>query len=152
MPKILAFAGSLRRDSWNKKLIKVAVQGAREAGADVTLIDMKDFRLPVYDGDDEQADGLPDNAIKLKDLFKAHDGLLISSPEYNSGYPGGFKNLIDWVSRPREGEKPLEAFRNKPVAIMAASRASISRGCVNLRTGMPSGWLSQALILVVLRR
>ena len=121
MPKILAFAGSLRRDSWNKKLIKIAADGAREADADVTLIDMKDYPLPVYDGDIEQADGLPDNAVKLKDLFKAHDGLLISSPEYNSGYPGGFKNLIDWVSRPREGEKPLEAFRGKPVAIMAAS-------------------------------
>ncbi|MBZ0137890.1 MAG: NAD(P)H-dependent oxidoreductase [Planctomycetes bacterium] len=121
MPKILAFAGSLRRNSWNKKLIKVAAQGAREAGAEVTLLDMKDYPLPVYDGDDEKADGLPENAKKLKELFKAHDGLLISSPEYNSGYPGGLKNLIDWVSRPGEGEKPLEAFRGKPVAIMAAS-------------------------------
>lgn len=121
MPKILAFAGSLRRDAWNKKLVKVAAEGAREAGAEVTIIDMKDYPLPVYDGDDEKANGLPENAVKLKELLKAHDGLLLASPEYNSSYPGGLKNLIDWVSRPHEGEKPLEAFRGKPVAIMAAS-------------------------------
>jgi NAD(P)H-dependent FMN reductase len=121
MPKILAFAGSLRKGSLNKKLVKVAAEGAREAGADVTIVDIKDYPLPVYDGDLEKADDLPDNAIKLKDLFKAHDGLLISSPEYNSSYPGALKNLIDWVSRPREGEKPFEPFNDKPVAIMAAS-------------------------------
>lgn len=121
MPRILAFAGSLRRDSWNKKLVTVAAAGAREAGAEVSLFDMRDYPLPVYDGDDEKAHGLPENALRLKELFKAHDGLLLASPEYNSSYPGGLKNLIDWVSRPREGEKPLEAFRGKPAGILAAS-------------------------------
>lgn len=120
-PRILAFAGSLRRDSWNKKLVKVAAQGARDAGADVRYLDLKEFPLPVYDGDDEAEHGLPENALKLKEIFKAADGMLISCPEYNSGYSGALKNAIDWVSRPMEGEKPLEHFRDKPVAVMAAS-------------------------------
>ena len=121
MPKILAFAASLRKGSWNKKLVNVAAQGARDAGAEVSVIDLKAYPLPIYDGDDEVASGLPENAIKLKNLFQSHDGLLIASPEYNSGYSAALKNLIEWVSRPREGEKPLAAFRGKPVAIMAAS-------------------------------
>jgi NAD(P)H-dependent FMN reductase len=125
MTKVLAFAGSLRKGSWNKKLVRVAAEGARQAGAEVTLIDVADYPLPVYDGDLEAEQGLPENALKLKDLFKAHDALLISSPEYNAGYPGMLKNLIDWVSRPREGEKPFEPFRHKPVGAMSASTGAL---------------------------
>src|SRR6185295_2879266 len=99
-PKILAFAGSMRKDSFNKKLIRVAAEGARSAGAEVTLIDLKDFPLPVYDGDLEAAEGLPAGAKKLKELFLQNQGLLIASPEYNSSIPGTLKNAIDWVSRP----------------------------------------------------
>ncbi|MCB9893257.1 MAG: NAD(P)H-dependent oxidoreductase [Planctomycetes bacterium] len=121
MPKILAFAGSLRKGSWNKKLVRAAGEGAREAGAEVTVIDMRDYPLPIYDGDDEAANGLPENALKLVDLFTQHDGYLIASPEYNSGYSGALKNLIDWTSRPREGFKPFEQWKGKPVAIMGAS-------------------------------
>lgn len=121
MPTVLAFAGSLRRDSFNKLLVKVAAQGARNAGAEVTYLDLKEYPLPVYDGDDEAENGLPENALKLKQIFKDADGMLISCPEYNSGYSGAFKNTIEWVSRPMEGEKPLEGFRGKPVAVMSAS-------------------------------
>jgi chromate reductase, NAD(P)H dehydrogenase (quinone) len=121
MAKILAFAGSLRAGSWNKKLVRVAAQGATEAGADVTILDLKDYPLAVYDGDDEAQHGLPENALRLKEIFKAHAGMIISCPEYNSGYSGALKNVIDWISRPMKGEKPLEAFRDKPVVIMAAS-------------------------------
>ncbi|MCA8912550.1 MAG: NAD(P)H-dependent oxidoreductase [Planctomycetes bacterium] len=121
MPKILAFAGSYRKGSWNKKLVNVAAEGAREAGADVTVIDIKDYSLPVYDGDIESAQGLPQNAVKLMDQFDSHDGFLISSPEYNGGVPGGLKNLIDWASRPREGHAPFGLWKHKPVSIMAAS-------------------------------
>src|SRR3954469_3729847 len=99
-PRILAFAGSLRRDSFNKKLVKIAAHGARAAGADVTEIDLKELPLPVYDGDLETAEGLPQNAKKLKELFVAHQGLLIASPEYNSSISAALKNVIDWVSRP----------------------------------------------------
>lgn len=135
-PKILAFAGSLRQGSFNKKLIKIAVKGAEQADADITLIDLADFTLPAYNGDDEAAHGLPENAKKLKQLMIAHDGLLISSPEYNSSISGAFKNVIDWVSRPEEGEKiSLPAFRGKVAAIMSASPSGLGglRGLVHLR-------------------
>lgn len=124
-PKILAFAASLRAASWNRKLVHVAAEGAKAAGAEVTILDLKQYPVPVYDGDLEAAEGLPGNVHKLKDLFKAHDGFLISSPEYNAGFPGMLKNLTDWLSRPREGEKPFEIFAGKPVAAMAASPGAI---------------------------
>jgi len=84
---------------WNRKLIQVAVDAARAAGGDVTLIDLADYPLPLYNGDLEDRDGLPDNAQRLKALFKAHDALLIASPEYNSSIPPLLKNTLDWVSR-----------------------------------------------------
>src|SRR5919198_2770214 len=103
-PKILAFAGSTRTESFNKKLVRVAVAGARAAGAEVTLIDLRDFPMPLYDGDLEAKEGLPANARKVKDLFLAHQGLLLSCPEYNSSITGVLKNTIDWVSRQAPGE------------------------------------------------
>lgn len=120
-PKILAFAGSLRRDSWNKKLIKIAVKGAEDAGAKVTLIDLKDYPLPIYDGDIEDASGIPEHGKKLKSLMKEHDGFLISLPEYNSSMSAVFKNVIDWTSRPEPGEKDLICFIDKAVVLMSAS-------------------------------
>lgn len=83
-PKILAFAGSTRTDSYNKKLVKIAATGARAAGAEVTYIDLRDLPLPLFDEDLEAQEGLPANARTLKDLFISHQGLLIASPEYNS--------------------------------------------------------------------
>jgi NAD(P)H-dependent FMN reductase len=121
MARILAFAGSLRKDSLNRKLVAVAAEGAGKAGAEVTLLDLKQYPLTPYDGDDEDAGGLPESAVKLKEIFKAHDAFIISSPEYNSGYPGTLKNIIDWISRPMEGEKPLIQFRNKPGLLLSAS-------------------------------
>ncbi|MBD3402481.1 NADPH-dependent FMN reductase [candidate division GN15 bacterium] len=120
-PKILAFAGSTRSESLNKKLIRVGAEAAREAGAEVTLIDLRDYPLPLYDGDLEARDGLPENGRKLKDLFLANDGLLISSPEYNNSFSAVFKNTIDWVSRPVEGYPPLECFTGKVAGLMSAS-------------------------------
>ncbi|MCB9933702.1 MAG: NAD(P)H-dependent oxidoreductase [Planctomycetes bacterium] len=125
MPNILAFAGSLRAGSWNKKLVRIAAQGAREAGAEVNLIDLKEFPLPVYDADIEDAHGLPDNVHKLKDACKQAQGFLIASPEYNAGYSGVLKNLTDWLSRPREGEKAFEIFAMKPAAAMSASPGAL---------------------------
>lgn len=121
-PKVLAFAGSLRKDSFNKKLIKIAVKGAQDAGAEVTLIDLKDYPLPVYDADFEEAQGIPADAIKLKELMVAHDGFLLSLPEYNSGMSGAFKNVVDWISRPAsKDEVYLCAFIGKIVTLMSAS-------------------------------
>lgn len=121
MPKILAFSGSTRRDSWNRKLIRAAVDATRAAGGDVTLIDLADYPLPLMDEDLEAREGLPANAQRLKALFKAHDALLIASPEYNSSIPPLLKNTIDWVSREWQGESGLVPYRNKVAAILAAS-------------------------------
>ena len=120
-PKILAFAGSTREGSFNKKLVKVAAQGASDAGADVTLVDLRDFSMPLYDGDLEAAEGLPENARKLKALFLEHDGLLISSPEYNGGMSAVLKNTIDWVSRKEGDEAALAAYKDKVCGLMAAA-------------------------------
>jgi chromate reductase, NAD(P)H dehydrogenase (quinone) len=125
MPKILAFSGSIRQDSWNRKLIQAAVTAAQAAGGNVTLIDLADYPLPLYNGDMEDKDGLPDNALRLKALFKDHEALLISSPEYNSSIPPLLKNSIDWISREWQGESGLVPYQNKVAAIMAASPGSL---------------------------
>ncbi len=133
--KILAFAGSTRAESFNKRLIKTAVAGARSAGAEVTLIDLRDYPLPLFDGDLEAGEGLPPNGRRLKDLFLAHQGLLISAPEYNSSITGVLKNTIDWVSRPVPGEAPLACFDGKVACIMSASPGALGglRGLVHVR-------------------
>ena len=135
-PKILAFAGSTRADSYNKKLIKVAIEGAKAAGADVTYLDLRDFPMPLYDGDLEENEGLPENAGKFKKILLEHQGLLISSPEYNSSISGVLKNSIDWASRAEtETEAPLACFNNKVAGLMAASTGNLGglRGLVHLR-------------------
>lgn len=135
-PKILAFAGSLRVESYNKKLVKIAQAGAEAAGASVTYIDLRDYPLPIFDEDFESENGLPENGRKLKDLFITHDGLLIASPEYNSSMSAAFKNTIDWVSRPVEGQPPFECFIDKVAAIMATSPGALGglRGLVHVRS------------------
>jgi len=120
-PKIIAFAGSTRTGSYNKLLVKIAVEGAREAGADVTYIDLRDYPMPIYDGDLEEKEGLPANARKLKDIFLQNQGLLIASPENNGSMTAVFKNTIDWLSRPVKGYPPLECFVNKYAILMGAS-------------------------------
>ena len=135
-PRILAFAGSTRRESFNKKLVQFAVKGAREADDEVTLLDLKDFPLPLFDQDLEVEQGMPDNGTKLKRLFIEHDGLLISSPEYNSSITAVLKNAIDWVSRPAPDEPPLVAFRGKVATLMSASPGALGglRGLVHVRS------------------
>lgn len=135
-PRILAFAGSTRSGSFNKKLVKLAADAARDAGAEVTLIDLRDFPLPLFDGDSEDREGLPEHARNLKNLLRAHDGFLISSPEYNSSITGVLKNAIDWASRAETGdEPPLVCFRGKVASLMSASPGALGglRGLVHLR-------------------
>lgn len=136
MARILAFAGSTRTDSFNKKLIKVAAAGATAAGAEVTLIDLRDFPMPLYDGDLEAKEGLPENTKKLKALFLANQGLLISSPEYNSSVTGVLKNALDWVSRSAPGEAALACYAGKVAGLVSASTGALGglRGLVHLRS------------------
>lgn len=134
--KILAFAGSLRTDSYNKLLVKNALRGAEAAGAETTYVDLKNFPMPIFDEDLEKANGLPEHAQAFKNLLIAHDGFLISSPEYNSSVSAALKNAIDWASRPADGEKPLVAFAGKIAGIMAASPGTLGglRGLIPLRS------------------
>jgi NAD(P)H-dependent FMN reductase len=134
--KILAFAGSLRKDSYNKKLVKVAIKGAEAAGAQVTYLDLRDLQLPIYDGDLEAEINLPEGARRLKDLMDSHDGFLISCPEYNSSISAALKNAIDWASRPQPGEKPLQQFTGKVATLMSASPGALGglRGLVTVRS------------------
>ncbi len=136
MPKILAFAGSARKDSLNKKLLKIAVEGAQAAGANVTPVDLADFELPLFSQDLENEMGMPDIAGKFKRLMIAHDGFLIASPEYNSAFSPLLKNTIDWASRSEsDDEPPLIAYRGKTAAILATSPGGLGgmRGLVMLR-------------------
>ena len=115
-PRILAFAGSSRRDSFNKKLLAAVAGAVRAAGAEVTVVDFAELPLPLYDGDLEEAQGLPPNAQKLVELVTQHDALLIASPEYNSQLTPLLKNAIDWCTRAEEN--PL---RGKVAAVVSAS-------------------------------
>jgi NAD(P)H-dependent FMN reductase len=135
-PRILAFGGSLRRDSFNQKLAALAAGGAREAGAEVTLITLRDFPMPLFDQDLEAEIGKPAEAKRLKELFLSHQGLIIASPEYNSGYSAALKNAIDWVSRgDSPDEPPISALAGKSAVIMATSPGGLGglRGLVPLR-------------------
>jgi chromate reductase, NAD(P)H dehydrogenase (quinone) len=124
-PKILAFAGSTRKESFNKKLVKIAADAARAAGAQVTYLDLRDIPMPLYDGDLETEQGIPENGMKFKGLLLAHDGFLISAPEYNSSISGVLKNSIDWASRPVPNEQPLACFAGKVATLMSASPGAL---------------------------
>lgn len=122
--KIIAFAGSLRENSYNKRVLKIAAQGAKTAGADVTFIDLKDYPMPIYNEDDQKANGFDANALRFQEILSEHDGLLIASPEYNGSLPGGLKNAIDWASRANDRFKMGEVFSGKVAAIITASPGS----------------------------
>lgn len=136
MPNILAFAGSSRAASFNKKLIKIAASGAQEAGVSVTLIDLADYPMPIFNQDLEQEEGMPASAREFKKLMVEHDAFMIASPEYNSAFSPLLKNVIDWASRSEsDDEPPLVAYKGKMAAIMAASPGALGglRGLVFLR-------------------
>jgi chromate reductase len=111
--KILGIAGSLRKGSYNRGLLRAARELLPE-GVELVEVDIRD--LPFYDGDVEAA-GDPEPVVALKDAIRDADALLIATPEYNRGVPGVLKNAVDWASRPPLGS-PLAG---KPVAVMGAS-------------------------------
>lgn len=121
--KLLAISGSARADSSNKKLLLLLAKAATEAGATVTTIDLADYSMPIYDGDIESKQGIPEKARELQKLIANHDGLLIASPEYN-GLPSPLlKNAIDWATRPINGNSNsgIKIFEGKTAAIVSAS-------------------------------
>lgn len=131
MTKLLMFSGSSRKDSLNKQLIAAAETFALSQGAEVTVIDLNDYDMPIYNGDWEEANGQPETANKLHDLIASHDALIIASPEYN-GLPSPLLiNAIDWVSR-----VDVKVYHGKKAAIISASPGGLGglRGLNHLRT------------------
>ncbi|MEE8375339.1 MAG: NAD(P)H-dependent oxidoreductase [Acidimicrobiia bacterium] len=128
-PKILAFAGSARRSSINKQLARIVAKTADAQGADAAFIDLADFVMPLYHGDLERDEGIPQTAVDLADLIMDADGIAIVSPEYNGAYSPLLKNTIDWVTRVEKG-----AFA-RPTALISASpgRMGGKRGLAILR-------------------
>lgn len=124
-PKILAFAGSLRRHSLNKRIVKVAAAGAEKAGAAVTYLDLNDVPMPVYNADDQIEFGFSEHTLRMQGLLHSHDGLLIATPSYNGSLPAALKNVIDWCSRENEVYRKTDVFPGKVAAIISASPGSL---------------------------
>lgn len=134
--KILAFAGSTRVNSYNKKMARIAGNLCSDAGLQTTYIDLKFYPMPLYDGDLEEEIVCPEHALKLRQMMQENDGFVISCPEYNSSISGVLKNMFDWCSRPRVNEAPLVCFKNKVVALLSASPGNLGglRGLVTVRS------------------
>src|SRR5262249_33852476 len=124
-PRILVFAGSIRSGSFNARLAAHAARELARAEAEVTLISLADYPMPLYDGNVEALSGPPDNAMRLKRSMCAHNGIFIASPEYNASLSPLLKTTLDGVSRVREArEPPLAAYKNRAFALGAASNGT----------------------------
>jgi len=139
-PRVLAFAGSVRRGSLNRALVRAGAERIRAAGLDCTLLELADHPLPLYDGDLEAEQGLPAAAAALRDMFLDHDALLIAAPEYNSSITPLLKNTLDWVSRSPGGEGDLSPYADKVAGLLAASPGALGglRGLGTVRSILSS--------------
>lgn len=135
-PKLLFFAGSTRTNSLNERLVGAAIHAAVDLPVAVTHISLKDYPLPLYDGDLEVRDGVPEQAVRLARLLDAHDGVFLACPEYNAGPTPLLVNALDWVSRVKLEDAPgLTPFRNKPFVLGAATPGAFAgvRGVGSMR-------------------
>ena len=126
---IVAFAGSLRKASLNRRLLAAGVEALRPH-ATIDVVDLKELALPIYDGDLEETHGVPAGVRTFKDRVAAGHGILLATPEYNHSIPGPLKNAIDWASRP-----PDNPFRGKVALLVGASPGQFGavRGIAALR-------------------
>ena len=124
-PKILAFAGSLREHALSKRVLKIAINGAKKAGAEVTYVDLRDYPMPIYNLDEHEKNGFDEKALAFQGLLVQHDGFLIASPEYNGSLPAALKNAIDWASRPSDQYPRSAVFSGKFAAMMSSSPGSL---------------------------
>ncbi|MEO1695047.1 MAG: NAD(P)H-dependent oxidoreductase [Pseudomonadota bacterium] len=134
--KLLFFSGSTREASLNRKLAALAQKVAQSNGINATLLDLNDYPLPIYNGDLEEKEGVPDNARALKAIFEDHQGIFIASPEYNGGVSPLLKNTIDWITRINDEDmKGGMVFKTRAFAIgsVAASEMGGVRGLIQLR-------------------
>lgn len=122
-PKILLFAGSIRKGAYSGKVADCAQKELALQGAEVTRISLADYPLPIMDEDLEEEKGIPENAYKLARLMASNDAILICTPEYNGSMPPLLKNTIDWVSRISKDTngKPLKPYPGKVVGICSSS-------------------------------
>lgn len=134
--RIAGFAGSLRRGSYNRKLLESAAEGAREVGAEVEILDLREYEAPLYDADIETEHGLPESVLAFKERIHPVDGLLIASPENNGSVSSPLKNALDWASRPTSREYPEPCFPGKTAAVISASPGRLGgiRGLSHLRS------------------
>jgi NAD(P)H-dependent FMN reductase len=135
-PKILAFAGSTRKDSVNKRLAKISLYAAEKAGADTTFIDLLDYNMPLYNEDLLKKHGMPESVLAFKELLKSHNGFFIASPEYNGSLTGTLKNAIDWATIKAEDEERMACWNGKIAGLLSASPGGLGgiRGLHHLRT------------------
>ena len=135
-PKILAFAGSTRKESFNKRLAKIALLAADKAGAETTFIDLHDYDMPLYSEDLLAEHGMPDGVIAFKEMLKNHNGFLITSPEYNGSLTGTLKNAIDWGTVKADGEERMACWNGKIAGLLSTSPGGLGgiRGLHHLRT------------------
>lgn len=134
--RLLFFAGSTREASFNRQLARLAADIAGAEGADATLLELADYPMPIYNGDLEAEQGLPESVKSLKQIFRDCDGFFIASPEYNSSMSPLLKNTLDWLSRKETAdEPPLAAYQGKTAALCSASPGQYGglRGLVPLR-------------------
>lgn len=119
---LLFLAGSTRQDSFNRKLAHAAFRNAQDRGHAAELVELSDYPMPIYNGDLEAQDGPPENARKLKNVFRRHQGIFIASPEYNASITPLLKNTLDWMSRVKDDDaSPLAVFKTRVFAIGGAS-------------------------------
>lgn len=118
--RLLFFAGSARRGSFNKQLARLAASIAKLKGHEATFVDLADYQMPIYDGDLEAAHGPPRAAREFKALLEKHDGVMVACPEYNAGISPLLKNTLDWVSRLRAEDGSGSVFR-KQVFLLASA-------------------------------
>ena len=139
---LLFFAGSTREGSFNKKLALLARHIAEANGIEAVFVDLKDYPMPLYNGDLEAAEGPPERARAFKALLGEYQGVFIASPEYNSSVTPLLKNTLDWVTRVRaKGETGLEVYRSRVFAISGTSPGyyGAMRNLLNLRQMLEVG-------------
>jgi len=128
--RLLVFSASLRAESFNSRLARLASGAVEGAGGQVDLASMGEFDVPPYDGDQEAERGFPPGAERFRDRLLASDAFVICSPEYNASMPGLLKNAVDWVSRFRP-----QPFHERHGLLLSASPSMVggNRGLWALR-------------------